>query len=161
ARAEGGRLRLDHLSDLRIAARLVVDDIERTAPNRIALSLPELPVMSDLDPDAFGIIGRNLIENALRHGATGEPIAVSLTEDGTFRVANEGSVVPAEALRRLTHRFEKGTAGAEGSGLGLAIVAGIADRISSKLTLRSPRPGSSSGFEVTVILPTASRRKNP
>lgn len=161
ARAEGGRLRLDHLSDLRIAARLVVDDIERTASNRIALALPELPVKSDLDPDAFNIIGRNLIENALRHGATGEPITVSLTEDGTFRVANEGSVVPAEALRRLTHRFEKGTAGAEGSGLGLAIVAGIADRISSKLTLRSPRPGSSSGFEATVILPTASRQTSP
>ncbi|QLH15218.1 sensor histidine kinase N-terminal domain-containing protein [Paracoccus pantotrophus] len=161
ARAEGGRLRLDHLSDLRITARLVVDDIERTAPNRIALALPEHPVMSDLDPDAFGIICRNLVENALRHGASDEPIEVSLGEDGTFRVANDGLVVPTGALGRLARRFERGTAGTEGSGLGLAIVASIADRISSKLTLQSPRPGSSSGFEAAVVLPTASKQPIP
>lgn len=117
--------------------------------------------MSDLDPDAFGIICRNLVENALRHGASDEPIEVSLGEDGTYRVANEGPVVPTEALGRLARRFERGTAGTEGSGLGLAIVASIADRISSKLTLQSPRPGSSSGFEAAVILPTASRQPTP
>ena len=55
ARAEGGRLRLDRTSDLRTVARVVVEDIGRTgAPGRIALTLPETPVMSDLDPDAFG-----------------------------------------------------------------------------------------------------------
>jgi two-component system OmpR family sensor kinase len=113
--------------------------------------------MSDLDPDAFGIIGRNLIENALRHGASDKPITVSLSADGTFSVANEGPVVPTEALGRLTRRFERGTAGTEGSGLGLAIAASIADRISSKLTLQSPRPESSSGFEAIVVLPIASR----
>ena len=157
ARAEGGRLRLDHASDLRVTARLVMEDIDRAAPNRIALTLPERPVMSDLDPDAFGIVCRNLVENALRHGARDEPIAVSLEEDGTFRVANDGPVVPAETLGRLTGRFERGRTGTEGSGLGLAIVAGIADRISSQLILRSPRPGNSSGFEAAVVLPTASR----
>ena len=47
--------------------------MERAAPNRIALTLPERPVMSDLDPDAFGIICRNLLENALRHGALLSP----------------------------------------------------------------------------------------
>ncbi len=155
ARAEGGRLLLDQALDLRITARLVVEDIDKTAPNRIALALPERPVMSYLDPDAFGIVCRNLVENALRHGTPDEPIAVSLEENGTFRVANDGPVVPAETLGRLTGRFEKGAAGTEGSGLGLAIVAGIADRISSRLVLRSPRPGSSSGFEAELVLPTA------
>jgi len=153
ARAEGGRLRLDRASDLRIAARLVVDDMARTAPNRIALALPERSVMSGLDPDAFGIICRNLIENALRHGAPDEPIEVSLTEGGTLRVANDGPVVPKAALGRLTRRFERGTAMADGSGLGLAIVAGIADRISSQLILHSPRPGRSAGFEAALVLP--------
>lgn len=70
ARDEGGRLRLDRTADLRHVARLVVEDIARTAtPDRIALTLPEMPVMSDLDPDAFGILCRNLVENALRHGS--------------------------------------------------------------------------------------------
>ncbi len=134
-----------------------MDDIERTAPNRIALSLPEHPVLSDLDPDAFGIICRNLIENALRHGAPDQPIEVSLEEDGTLSVANDGPVVPKEALGRLTRRFERGTAMADGSGLGLAIVAGIADRISSQLILQSPRPGRPSGFEAVLVLPVEPR----
>lgn len=154
ARAEGGQLRLEQTSDLRIVARMIVQDIERAVPGRIVLTLPERPVMSDLDPDAFGIICRNLIENALRHGAPEGPIEAGLGGDGTFRVANDGPIVPAQVLERLTRRFERGTAGTDGSGLGLAIVAGIADRISSQLILQSPRPGRSSGFEASLVLPT-------
>ena len=156
ARTEGGRLRLDRASDLRVTARLVVDDIERAAPNRIALALPERPVMSDLDPDAFGIVCRNLVENALRHGAPDGPVEVSLEDDGTFRVANDGPVVPTETLARLTRRFERGAGATEGSGLGLAIVAGIAERVSSRLVLTSPRPGRSTGFEAALVLPVVS-----
>ena len=137
----------------RIAARLIVEDIEWTGPGRIVLTLPRRPVMSDLDPDVLGIVCRNLVENALRHGAPDGAVEVSLEDDGTFRVANDGPIVPPEVLDRLTHRFERGPAGNEGSGLGLAIVAGIADRVSSRLALRSPRPGKSSGFEASLVLP--------
>ncbi len=63
ARAEGGQLRTDQSADLRAVARVVVDDIGREgAPGRIALTLPETAVMSDIDPDAFGILCRNLVE---------------------------------------------------------------------------------------------------
>lgn len=154
ARAEGGRLRLDLTSDLRTAARVVVEDIGRTgSPGRIALKLPETPVMSDLDPDAFAILYRNLIENALRHGSEAAPVEVTLTPDGKLIVANEGPVLSPEMLNRLTARFERAGARTDGSGLGLAIVAAIADRIGSPLVLRSPRPSASSGFEATVKLP--------
>lgn len=156
ARAEGGRLRLDSVADLRAVARIVVEDVERMTPGaRIALTLPEHPVLSDLDQDAFGILSRNLIENALRHGTQGEPVDVSLGVDGTFRVANDGAVVPPEALARLTDRFERAGAETDGSGLGLAIVAAIADRIGSKLVVASPRPGHETGFEVRVALPVS------
>jgi two-component system OmpR family sensor kinase len=154
ARAEGGPLRLDHASDLRIVARLIVEDLKRMAlPGQIALTLPERPVLSDLDPDAFGIICRNLVENAIRHGASHGQIQVTLAEDGTFRVANDGPVIPAEKLDQLTMRFERDKTGKEGSGIGLAIVAAVAGRISARLTLRSPRPGKSSGFEACLSLP--------
>ncbi|MDP2081968.1 MAG: ATP-binding protein [Pseudotabrizicola sp.] len=153
ARAEGGQLRLDHASDLRLVARLVVADIDRTAaPDRIRLTLPEQPVMSDLDPDAFGILCRNLIENALRHGQEGSAVEVELTADGTLIIANAGPVVPAQTLARLTARFERAGASAEGSGLGLAIVAAIADRLGSELILKSPRTGQASGFEARLKL---------
>ncbi|MCO8145989.1 ATP-binding protein [Rhodovulum tesquicola] len=154
ARAEGGQLRLDRCSDLRIVARLVVDDVARNgSPGRIALTLPEAPVMSDLDPDAFGILCRNLVENALRHGSDAAPVDVTLTRDGQLIVANDGPVLPPETLDRLTARFERAGASADGSGLGLAIVAAIADRIESPLVLRSPRPGAASGFQASIKLP--------
>jgi two-component system OmpR family sensor kinase len=154
ARAEGGQLRLDRRSDLRIVARVVVEDVARTgAPVRIALTLPDTPVMSDLDPDAFGILCRNLVENALRHGYGAAPVEVTLTLDGQLIVANDGPVLPPETLDRLTARFERAGASTDGSGLGLAIVAAIAERIGSPLVLRSPRGGHASGFEAIVKLP--------
>lgn len=156
ARAEGGRLRLDRTTDLRPVARLIVDDIGRSVPEPvITLSLPDRPVLSDLDPDIFGIVCRNLIENALRHGADTAPVAVTMTADGTLTVANEGPVVPPEALARLTGRFERAGASRDGSGLGLAIVAAIAARTGSRLDLRSPRPGRATGFEASLTLPAA------
>lgn len=154
ARAEGGRLRLDHASDLRIAARVVIEVISQgRSSNRVTLMLPDQPVMSDMDPDAFGIVLRNLVENALLHGSKVAPVEVTLTPDRKLIVANEGPVLPPETLSRLTARFERAGASTDGSGLGLAIVAAIADRIGSLLVLRSPRPGATSGFEVTFKIP--------
>jgi len=138
---------------LRVVARIIVEDIARTtAPDRIVLTLPESPVMSDLDPDAFGILCRNLVENALRHGSQSAPILVVLTADGQLSVSNEGPVVPPDTLARLTARFERAGTQTDGSGLGLAIVAAIAERIGSPLVLTSPRLGSASGFEASVRL---------
>ncbi len=154
ARAEGGRLRLERASDLRDVARVVIADFVRTNPSgRIALALPETPVMSDLDPDAFDILCRNLVENALRHGAETRPVDVTLTADGRLIVENEGPALARETLARLTARFERGAAGTGGSGLGLAIVAAIATRIGSPLVLDSPRPGRETGFMASLRLP--------
>lgn len=154
ARAEGGRLRLERCTDIRPVARLVMDDLGRTAaPGRLVLRLPEGPVLSDIDPDAFAILCRNLVENALRHGAEGGAVEVVLGADGQFCVANEGPALPPAALARLTARFERANARTDGSGLGLAIVAAIAERIGSALVLASPRPGRAGGFQATLRLP--------
>lgn len=156
ARAEGGRLRLDREMDLRPVARIVTDDLARAAgAGRLRLALPDQPVMSDLDPDAFAIVCRNLVENALRHGAATEPVEVTLTPAGLLRVTNAGPVVPPETLARLTQRFERGAPGADGSGLGLAIVLAIAERIGSRLELASPRAGKPDGFEASLKVPTS------
>ena len=104
-------------------------------------------------PDAFAILCRNLVENALRHGGQTTPVDVTLTASGQFTVANDGPVVPGETLDRLTARFERASATSDGSGLGLAIVAAIAERISSRLVLQSPRPGRTTGFQVSLRLP--------
>lgn len=157
ARAEGGPLRLEgRTADLRDVARIVLDDLgRRAAPGQIRVTLPDQPVLSDLDPDAFGILCRNLVENALRHGTDGAPVDVVLAGDGLFQVSNEGPVIPPESLARLAERFERGGAGTKGSGLGLAIVAAIAERISAPLRLDSPRPGQPTGFMASLRLPVA------
>lgn len=154
ARAEGGRLRLETSTDMRTVARVIVEDIGRTdGPGRIVFSLAERPVMSDLDPDAFAILCRNLIENALRHGDPAAPVEVTLSPDGTLTVANDGPSLPPEVLARLTDRFERvGTSGG-GSGLGLAIVDAIAKGSQGELHLRSPIPGRTGGFVAEFHLP--------
>lgn len=153
ARAEGGRLRGDAVSDLRPVLRLVTEEIARgLAPGRIDLVMPDAPVLSDLDPDALAIVARNLIENALRHGAQEGRVCVALTGEGELSVSNPGETVAAEMLPHLTERFVR-AGEAEGSGLGLAIVAAIARRAGGAVQIHSPRRGGAAGFEVVVRVP--------
>jgi two-component system OmpR family sensor kinase len=153
ARAEGGWLNVDQASDLRDVLELVIGDMRRNEPDgRIALILPNTPVLSKADPDAVGIVCRNLVENALRHGSQSSPVDVSLSLDGVLTVSNDGPVVPAQTLARLWDRFERGTTIGRGSGIGLSIVSTTAGRMGSKLTVRSPRPGSETGFEISIGL---------
>ncbi|MBP1847403.1 two-component system OmpR family sensor kinase [Rhizobium petrolearium] len=153
ARAEGGRLRADEPSDLRIVVRMIAQDFEQAGERRLALTLPAAPVLSLLDPDAVGILARNLIENALKHGAQDRPVEVTLEADGTLCIANDGPPLPAGAMDRLTRRFERGTGKIGGAGLGLAIVKVITDRVGATIDVISPRPVMNQGVEVRVRLP--------
>ncbi|MFZ1469487.1 MAG: ATP-binding protein [Paracoccaceae bacterium] len=138
ARAEGGRLRLDTASDLRPVLALVVAEMDRgVGQGRIDATLPADPVISDIDPDAFAIVARNLIENALRHGSGAVALQLSQT---ALQVTNQAPTLPPDSMARLTQRFERGQGGGEGSGLGLSIVQAIADGAQGRLTLLAP-PG--------------------
>ncbi|MEM5471033.1 ATP-binding protein [Hoeflea sp. AS60] len=155
ARAEGGRLRTGKPADLRMVLRLIVSDFERTSwASQIDFIPPDDPVMSDIDPDAFGIVCRNLIENALKHGSPGSPVKIRLSASGRLSVENEGPVIAPETLARLARRFESGSGSGKGSGLGLAIVHTIADRADCTFTLTSPVAGQTGGIEAAVVLPT-------
>ncbi len=148
ARAEGGLLRRDTATDLRPVLRMVVSDFERTAGmGRIAVELPSEAVLSDIDPDAFAILARNLIENGLRHGTGDTPVEVIMTGSGVLRVINDGPTVPTKSLAKLTARFERDRTLSEGRGLGLSIAQAIADGTQATLMLYSPAPGRVGGFE--------------
>ena len=153
ARAEGGRLRHNSVSDLRPVLNMVLADFERvTGPARIQSTLSTDPVLSDLDPDAFAIVVRNLIENALSHGNSGSPVKVALT-NGFLSVVNDGTPLSTEVLAGLTGRFERGQSVADGSGLGLSIVQAIAEGAQATLELHSPALGRTDGFEAVFQLP--------
>ncbi|WP_083100928.1 ATP-binding protein [Pseudophaeobacter leonis] len=159
ARAEGGRLRLDNSSDLRPILRMALTELNQAAgPGRIEIETPAKPVLSDLDPDAFAIVVRNLVENALRHGGSDTAIKVRLNRNGTLHVINDGPPVSPEILARLTARFERGQTSGKGSGLGLSIVQAIADGGQATLVLHSPLPGGTEGFEAVFQLPGSAEK---
>ncbi|MEO8599337.1 MAG: ATP-binding protein [bacterium] len=151
AKAEGGGLLSETPQDLAALLDFIVQDLRRTAPAAIKLSLPATgSVLSTIDPDAFAILLRNLIENALKHGAPNAAIDVSLSDAALLAVVNTGPVVPVPVLARLTGRFMRGDSQADGSGLGLAIATTIASGVGATLTLDSPATGKNDGFEAHV-----------
>lgn len=155
ARAEGGRLRAETASDIRPVLEMVLSDFRRTeGSNRLQATLSSDPVLSDIDPDAFAILARNLIENAFRHGSNHAPVEVELTTGGVLRVINGGPAIAPETLAHLGARFERGQSAAEGSGLGLSIAKAIADGAEASLVLRSPASGRADGFEAVFQVPS-------
>lgn len=155
AKAEGASTLSEHDNDLVPILQMIADDYEREVPGHLRLHLPNSHVMSLLDPDAFAILARNLIENALRHGDADGLVNISLTGEGTLRVANTGEIVPPEKLAMLRHRFVRSDTKTLGSGIGLAIVEAIASGAGITLNLRSPASGQSDGFEaeVNIVVP--------
>jgi len=151
AKAEGGGLIAAPLP-LAPVLRLVVAETEDWHDQRLTLDIDDGGVIYDLDPDAFAVLARNLIENAVKHGDPEAPITMRLTAD-RFEVVNHGPVVDAEDLRRLTRPFERGPTQAKGSGLGLAIVAAICRGAGLRLELASPAPGADDGFAAIVHFP--------
>jgi two-component system OmpR family sensor kinase len=157
AKAEGGGLLSEAPQDLIPLLAHVVDECNHAAGQRIHLVLPAArSVLSAIDPDAFAILVRNLIENAMKYGAPDQSIEVSLSNQALLRVVNAGSVVPEPVLKRLTERFvrgdngDSGASGASGSGLGLAIALTIAQGVKATMRLVSPATGKQDGFEVIV-----------
>lgn len=145
ARAEGSSVLREMETDLVPILALTLDDFRREFGGRLRAELPN-QALSRIDPDAFGILARNLIENALNHSPAGAPIDVVLSASGRLSVANGGAVVPPDQLSRLKQRFERGNAAGRGSGLGLAIAEAIARAANGRLDLSSPLPGQAEGF---------------
>lgn len=151
AKAEGGGLIAEQPSDLSAVLALVVDEIARSseADDRIDLMAPDEGVPSDVDPDAFAVLARNLIENALKHGVPDDPVEVLLERD-SLTVRNHGPVVAAGEVERLMRPFERGASRSDGSGLGLAIVAAVCRGAGLKLTIASPVAGWPDGVAARV-----------
>lgn len=149
ARAEAAGVARGSAQDLRPVLALIAGDFGPEAGLR--LTLPPVPVISAMDPDAFAILARNLIENALLHGQP--PVEVDLGADRVLSVANGGPALDPDSLARMTRRFERLGSGRAGSGLGLAIVEALVRNAGARLDLRSPVPGHSDGLRAAVTLP--------
>jgi two-component system, OmpR family, phosphate regulon sensor histidine kinase PhoR len=132
----------------------------KAAELEVVLTLPEHPVTVTGDRGQLYEVFENLIDNAIKYGATGKRVDVTLSqiERSGLRhqvsVVDHGPGVEPEHVPRMTERFYRIDADAsrkkKGTGLGLAIVKHIIQRHRGQMTIRS-RPGE--GLRVDVLLP--------
>ncbi|MDS7595049.1 HAMP domain-containing sensor histidine kinase [Agrobacterium tumefaciens] len=146
----------DTSSDIIPVLELVVDDMSRSVlgTRRIRFSNDyDGSLACRIGADAFGIVIRNLLENALIHSPPESPVDVRVQQDGTITVINPAPVMDEALLPKLTTRFTRGPTEAEGSGLGLAIVKKLVEQSGGELMLASPATGRIDGFEARVVFP--------
>lgn len=158
SRAEAGIGLSETENDLLPVLRLVIEELaaQPGAARRLTLAIAEgASLRTRMDIDAFSIVVRNLIENALAYGDPGKPVEISVQDDPSVIVRNDCAAIPPETLARLTQRFVRGSRtgeGPDGSGLGLAIADTILRQTGGRLELRSPVPGQDGGFEARIRL---------
>lgn len=154
SRAEAGIGRSTEPHRLSPIIRMVIEDIDRSNrfPGQKIVTEDDGTLVAAIDPDAFAICLRNLLENALIHGSGDEPVRVRVNGPDTILVENAGPVVPPDLLGRLTNRFERHGNNPESTGLGLSIATTIATQAGGKLELLSPRPGKTDGFAARLTL---------
>jgi two-component system phosphate regulon sensor histidine kinase PhoR len=151
-------VRPDTLVDIIPIIRQVADGLEPLAAERqveIEIDLPATPVVIAGDREELLRLFENLIENALKYGASGGKVMVSLVSANSPDGAGEvrvvvrdfGPGIAPEHLPRLTERFYRVDVGDSraqgGTGLGLSLVKHIVNRHRGRLLIESvPKNGA-------------------
>jgi two-component system phosphate regulon sensor histidine kinase PhoR len=145
-------VRPDTLVDIVPIIRQVVDGLEPLARARqveIDIDLPDTPVWIAGDREELLRLFENLVENALKYGASGGKVIVSLTlavsgegmPEVRVVVRDFGPGIAPEHLPRLTERFYRVDVGDSraqgGTGLGLSLVKHIVNRHRGRLLIES------------------------
>jgi two-component system phosphate regulon sensor histidine kinase PhoR len=163
-------VRPDTPVDLVPIVRQVIDALQVLARDRgvaVTVDAPKEPLIVSGNRDELTRVFENLVENALKYGASGKRVEIALSrafavsggEEAVAAVRDYGPGISAEHLPRLTERFyrvdviesrEQG-----GTGLGLALVKHIMNRHRGRLTIES-RPGEGAIFTVRLPISTGS-----
>jgi two-component system phosphate regulon sensor histidine kinase PhoR len=145
-------VRPDTLVDIVPIIRQVIDGLEPLARERqveVDVDLPEMPAWIAGDREELLRLFENLVENALKYGASGGRVAVSLIEavsgegqpELRVLVRDFGPGIAPEHLPRLTERFYRVDVGDSraqgGTGLGLSLVKHIVNRHRGRLLIES------------------------
>ncbi len=155
--------------DLAPIVRQVVDGLQMLARDRgveikVALSPDTLTVLGDRDELIRAL--ENLIENALKYGAAGKRVDVTVGRAQTraglpeahVSVRDYGPGISPEHLPRLTERFYRvdvaDSRAQGGTGLGLALVKHVLNRHGGRVTIEST-PGAGATFTMHIPLHAA------
>ncbi|CAN5753294.1 bacteriophytochrome BphP [soil metagenome] len=144
----GGGLEL-HFAEVDLS-RLLEDllDEARTAYPGVVL-LQDMPssLMATADPDRIAQLFSNLVSNARHHGTAGEPVRVTLGQDGDevrLQVRNTAPPIAADLVPNLYSAFKRQVIANErnkgGLGLGLHIAQAIASGHNGEIVYRYEAP---------------------
>jgi two-component system phosphate regulon sensor histidine kinase PhoR len=154
--------------DLGPIVRQVADGLQTLARDRdveIKVNAPAEPLIVLGERDELIRALENLVENALKYGAAGKRVDITLSRGQTragsaearLMVRDYGPGIAPEHLPRLTERFYRVDVGESrahgGTGLGLALVKHVLNRHGGRLTIDST-PGAGAAFTMHVPLPT-------
>lgn len=155
SRLDAGFARSADQRDLLPVLKLVVRDFQSSSQHagRVEFTGADgASLAGHVDPDAFAIAVRNLIDNGLVHGRPGAVVRVATEPGNVVRVVSEGAVVDPSVLTGLAEPFARGITTARGTGLGLSIVRTIMEQTGGSLALNSPASGQVDGFEAILTL---------
>ena len=153
-----------HQVDLAPIVRQVADGLQTLARDRgveVRIDMPPEPLAVRADRDELIRVFENLVENALKYGAAGKRVDITIARErpATARplvaVRDYGPGIAPEHLPRLTERFYRvdvtESRAQGGTGLGLALVKHILHRHRGRLTIESA-PGKGATFTVRLPL---------
>jgi signal transduction histidine kinase len=139
-----------HAHIYRLTANNPLRNLARERQVEIEIDLPETPVAIAGDREELLRPFENLIENALKYGASGGRVIVSLSQVASGEGAPEVRVTVRDfgpGIARLTERFYRVDVGDSraqgGTGLGLSLVKHILNRHRGRLLIESvPKNGA-------------------
>jgi len=107
------------------------------------------------DPERMRQVFLNILDNAAKHGGSGERIEASMhleDENVVVRIRDFGPGIPDDEIPLVKKKFYKGSSRARGTGIGLAVCDEIVEMHRGTLTLENAEGG---GTLVTVSLPVS------
>ncbi|MFF2395394.1 sensor histidine kinase [Nocardia sp. NPDC058114] len=144
ARLQSGAATLERVQLL--LDQLTESVVEEFGADRLVLRAEPTVVVGD--PGLLGLAIRNLVENALTHGAVNPRVPVEVfVGAGRVCVRDHGTGL---APQLSSNPFERGVSGGRGSGIGLALVAWIAEAHGGTATIE---PVAGGGTIATLVLP--------
>ena len=164
AEAGSSSLRLERVTVLALASTAVAAVRPAFTAKGVSLEVASSPhVQVDADPERFGQILGNLLDNALRHTPSGGGVSLGWLVAGdevVISVADTGEGIGPEHVDHVFERFYRADAARDrsrgGSGIGLAVVKGLVQAHGGRVEAASDGPGRGATFAVT--LPCSTRR---
>lgn len=145
--------------DLDLIAQQVTDEFNFKHPNRFVIrSVGEC--VGYWNENGIRRVLENLAANAVKHGAPGSPVTVTIrrtAEQTTISFHNEGRAIPASERETLFEQFRhvRAPGARSGWGLGLTVVKGLAEAHHGSVEVESEE---GRGTLFTVRLPNDWRR---